>query len=532
MIAQDLGPLMVEVTINAAFAVALGLALARAALQVWLARLPAQMSARVLADLRNQLFDSFVGTTWSVKSKERDGAFQMLMTHNVTNAAQAVVGVGRGLTAMVMFLTMVVAAFMQSLLTAGILTGTALILFLALRPLSRTLRRHATRFSTAEMEFTNTVQQVVQIAEETEVFGASASYREGFRERVETVRTPFLRTRFLTVAVPSLHQSIALLLLVVGLIGISIAGVAHIAVLAAVILLLLRAFTYAQQIQISLTSIDERVPFMNQLVDALERYGMEKQPDGTKRIDGIRTLALEGVSFAYEPGREVLHEVSFELDRGEAIGIVGPSGSGKSSLVQVLLRLRRPHSGAVLVDGRDAQQIAGADWQSRVSYVPQTSQIIWANVRENIRFYRDWIDDEQVVAAARRARIHDEIMKMPAGYDTHIGQRASAVSGGQSQRICLARALAGQPEVLVLDEPTSALDVRSEELVQQSLEAIKADTITVLVAHRLSTLSACDRIVVLDQGRVTAVGSQADLLERSDFFREVNQITNRQRVEG
>lgn len=529
-IVQSVGPATLEITRWTAFGIALGMALLRAGLQVWLAWLPAQMSARVLADLRRKLFASFTATRWSVKAAERDGAFQMLMTRNATSAAEAVTALGRGLTATLMFLTMVIAAFLQSVLTAAVLTGTAVLLFIALRPLSRVLRRYAKQLSAAEMEFTNTVQQVVQIAEETEVFGAGSTYREGFTDQVEDVRRPFARTRFLAVALPALYQSVALLLLVVALIAISLSGVGELAILAAVVLMLLRALTYAQQMQTALSGMDERIPFMNQIVDALQRYRENPQQDGSDGLDDVRTLALSRVSFSYHRERDVLRDVSFELGRGEAVGIVGPSGAGKSTIVQVLLRLRDPHSGAVLVNGQDVRAVRRTDWQERVAYVPQTSQVIWGTVRDNIRFYRPQIDDEQVMAAAMRARIHEDIMSWPEGYDTNIGQRASAVSGGQRQRICLARALAGDPRVLILDEPTSSLDVRSEELVQTSLEEIKRDTLMVLIAHRVSTLAVCDRIVVMTDGCVSAIGDHADLMDTSDFFREINQISSKRKM--
>ncbi len=510
------------------FLVAVLLALARAGLQVLLAYLPAQMSATLLADLRNQLFESFTASSWSVKSTEREGSLQLLMIQNVANVAQAVVSVGLGVTAAIMFLVMVVAAFVQSFATAGVLLGAALILFFALRPLSRVLRRYAQQLSVESMGFTNTVQEVVQFAEETEVFGATTQYREGFTQQVERVRRPHARTRFLAVAAPSLYQSIALLLLVIALIAIAVSGVAHLAALAAVILMLLRAFTYAQQIQLTLTAIDERVPFMNQIVDALERYRADPQQDGTEPLGDFQHLEVSNVSFAYRSGEDVLHDVGFTLRRGEGLGIVGPSGAGKSSIVQILLRLRDPRAGAVRANGVDVRAFRRTDWQRKVAYVPQTSQVISGTVRDNIRFYRDWISEDQVVEAARRAHVHDEILSWPNGYDTVIGQRASAVSGGQRQRICLARALADDPQVLVLDEPTSALDVRSEELVQRSLLEIKQRTMIILVAHRLSTLSVCDRIIVMVDGAVSAEGTYGDLLDHSDFFREVNEITRRQ----
>lgn len=528
VITVGLGPVSVDMARNTTFAVAVGLAAARAGLQLALAYLPALMSSRVLTDLRIQLFEAFTASAWSVKAKERDGAFQTLMTQNVTNTAQAVTALGLGITAMIMFLTMTAAAFTQSFVAAAVFLTAALALFFVLRPLSRRLRRHAKQLSTEAMSFTNTVQEVVQVAEETEVFGATDTYRRDFREQSESVRRPYVRTRFLATGLPGLYQSVALLLLVLALIAISLSGTAQLASLAAVILMLIRALTYAQQIQSTLTGIDERIPFMHQIVDALERYRQEPQQDGDAPLGDVGDLALSHVSFAYNAESDVLHDVSFAVRRGEAIGIVGPSGAGKSTIVQILLRLRDPQSGAVLVNGQDVRGTRRVDWQARVSYVPQASQVVWGTVTDNIRFHRDWITDEHVVAAARRAHIHDDISAWPQGYDTLIGQRANAVSGGQRQRIALARALVAEPQVLVLDEPTSALDVRSEELVQRSLQAIKQDTIIILVAHRLSTLSVCDRIVVMVDGRVSAVGSHTDLMEQSDFFREVHEITARQ----
>lgn len=527
-ISFTLGPIPLETSRSTMFAVAVGLAVVRACLQLGLARVPAQMSSQVLADLRVQLFDAFTASSWTVKAGERDGAFQTLMTQNSTNTAQAVVALGLGLTASIMFVVVTVASFMQSFVAAAAFMVAALALFFALRPLSRRLRRQAKQLSEEGMSFTNTVQEVVQIAEETEVFGATDAYRSMFYEQVEAVRQPHARTRFLAIALPSLYQSVAFLLLVVSLIAVSGLGTAHLAALAAVILMLVRALTYAQQIQSALTGIDERLPFMHQIVDALDRYRSSPQQGGEEPLESIHSIGLSHVSFAYEPLTEVLHDVSLEVSRGQAIGIVGPSGGGKSTIVQVLLRLRDPRAGSLVVNGRDARQIDRERWQRLVTYVPQAPQVIWGTVRDNIVFHRDWVTTDHVMRAARRAHIHDDIMSWPRGYDTVIGQRASAVSGGQRQRICLARALVEEPQVLVLDEPTSALDVRSEEQVQASLSEIKGDTAIVLIAHRLSTLSVCDRIVVMVDGRVSADGTHEDLMEESDFFREVNEITQRQ----
>lgn len=526
----SVGPVEAEMSQTVTFTVAITLTLGRTLIQLALAYLPAQISAKVMADLRVQMFTAFTRTGWSTKAQERDGAFQTLMTQNVTNVSQAVTGLGTGMTATIMFVMMVVVALMQNALAAGVLAAAALVLFVALRPLSRRLRRHAKGLSREAVSFTETVQEIVLIAEETEVFGATRHYVSSFQRQVDSVRRPYARTRFLSAALPALYQSVALMMLVVALIVVSLSGATDLAALAAVILMLIRALTYAQQIQTALTGIDERVPFIYQIADALDRYRAHPQQDGAGELDGVCSLELRDASFAYREDLPVLAGVSFSVVRGEAVGIVGPSGAGKSTIVQLLLRLREPASGAVLVNGQDVREIKRAAWRKKVAYVPQTSQLVRGSVRDNIRFHREWLTDEQIEVAARRAHIHEDIVSWPDRYDTIIGQRASAISGGQRQRVCLARALADEPQVIVLDEPTSALDVRSEEAVRKSLHEIKADTILVLIAHRLSTLSMCDRIVVMVDGRVSAVGSHDDLVSHNDFFREVNEITQRQRA--
>jgi ATP-binding cassette, subfamily B, bacterial len=197
--------------------------------------------------------------------------------------------------------------------------------------------------------------------------------------------------------------------------------------------------------------------------------------------------------------------VDFEVLAGQSVGIVGQSGAGKSTLVQILIRLRTPADGEYLVNGWPASEYLADDWHGHVAYVPQDPQLVTGTVRDNIRFLRD-MDDLTIQHAARMAHIHDDILSWPDGYATRIEPRGEAVSGGQRQRICLARALAGDPTVLILDEPTSALDLRSESLIWSSLETLHGQLTLFVVSHRLSRLSTCDRVLVLDHGRMTAFG--------------------------
>jgi ATP-binding cassette, subfamily B, bacterial len=215
--------------------------------------------------------------------------------------------------------------------------------------------------------------------------------------------------------------------------------------------------------------------------------------------------------------------VSFEVREGEAIGVVGPSGAGKSTLVQILLGLRPPGSGRYFVNGKPAEQYRRADWHTAISYVSQEPRLQHASVAENIRFYRD-ISDADVERAARLARIHEDIVSWDAGYDTIVGPRADAVSGGQQQRICLARALASRPAVLVLDEPTSALDPQSEALIGQSLFELKENLTLFIVAHRMSTLEMCTRVMVIVDGRLVGFDTREQLQRENPYYRQASEL--------
>ncbi|MCU1692033.1 MAG: transporter ATP-binding protein [Frankiales bacterium] len=524
-ISVHLGPFPLTADLSVLFGVAVALCLVRAGLQLMLAYLPAAMGATATAELRRRLFDAYTGTTWEVQAAERDGHFQSLMVTHVNSTSSAIIALGSAVSGGLLFATLVVSAFTLSVGTALVLIVASAGLFLLLRPVARRLRASATKLSAENLAYSQGVQEVVLLAEEVQVYGATPAYRRTFYRSVDAVRGPLLRTRFLSAATPALFQSVALLLLVLALVVVSYAGAGSIASLGGIVLILIRALGFAQQLQSGIANVDEVLPFVDRLGAAITRYQENPRQDGAEPLPRVDRLALQDVTFSYgdEP---TLRGVQLEVRRGEAIGVVGPSGAGKSTVVQLLLRLRDPEQGALLVNGRDARTFRRADWQARVAHVPQSPTLIHGTVSDNIRFYRTDLSDAAVETAARRAHVHDDVMSWPDGYDTVVGQRAAAVSGGQRQRLCLARALAGEPDVLVLDEATSALDVRSESLVQETLAALKGTTALVLVAHRLSTLNVCDRVVVMVDGRTEAEGTPEELRATNAFYREVHDLSH------
>lgn len=514
-VVTDLGPLTLTLGVAATLGIGVGMALVRAMLQLLLAYIPARLGANATADLRRRLFDAFTRAAWPVKASERDGHFQSLMNAHITSTSNAILNIGTGLAALFTFLTMLASAFLLHLPAAVVLTISSVALFAILRPLARRLRSHAKSLSRENIEYSKRVQEIVLMAEETEVFGASDLYRDDVYTTIDNVRRPLLRTRFLAAAVPAVFQSLALLLLILALFAVSLTAAGQIATLGAVVLILFRTLTYAQQVQTAVTTMDERIPFMERLAAALRHYEEHPQQDGDGSLPSIDTIGFRDVGYGYRPDHPTLSGLTFTVTRGEAIGIAGPSGAGKSTVVQLLLRLREPDGGSVEVNGADVRGHQREEWRRRVAYVPQTPQLVWGTVADNIRFFRPWLTSEDIEAAARQANIHDEILSWPEGYETIIGQRAAAVSGGQRQRLCLARALAGHPEVLILDEATSALDVTSESLVNASLQRLKGAMTLFIVSHRPSALSMCDRVMVLVGGRLQSLDAPDALVPTS-----------------
>jgi ABC-type multidrug transport system fused ATPase/permease subunit len=229
---------------------------------------------------------------------------------------------------------------------------------------------------------------------------------------------------------------------------------------------------------------------------------------------------MERVSFAYKQDEPVLRDISFTIRPHEVIGVVGPSGAGKSTLVQLLLGLRDPDEGRVLAEGREISSFDRAEWARKVTFVPQAAHLIAGTIADNIRFLRDDVSQEDVERAARLAHLHDDVCGFPDGYDRQVGEHGGQLSGGQQQRLCIARALVENPDLLILDEPTSALDVRSEHLIRTTLLELKERMTVIVIAHRLSTLTICDRIMVIKDGELKAFDSPHSLERSSEFYRE------------
>jgi ATP-binding cassette subfamily B protein len=231
-------------------------------------------------------------------------------------------------------------------------------------------------------------------------------------------------------------------------------------------------------------------------------------------------IAFEAVTFRYpaRPETAALHGLSLRIEPGETVALVGPSGAGKTTIFQLLMRFFDPDEGRVTLDGIDLRAMARTDLRRQLALVPQEPVIFATTVGENIRFGRPEADDAAVAAAARAAAAADFIARLPQGLDTYVGERGVMMSGGQKQRIAIARAILRDAPVLLLDEATSALDAESERAVQHAVEALAEGRTTLVIAHRLATVKRADRIVVFQDGRIVAEGTHGALVAEGGLY--------------
>lgn len=485
----------------------------------------ASLSSSTVARIRHNLARAFLGASWPVQQSQSGGSLQEFISSYSNYATSMMAGLNTGMIAAANLAALICLAVAVGPMGALTLIIAVSVLGLALRPLRAVIQQRSRTLTRTGMDLAVSVNEVSDLGLELHAFQVQDAAAERVDNLIDRTQHHSRRLIFTQGLFAPFYIGMAYMAVIVALGLVALVSTLNLASLGAAMLVMLRSLSYGQAVQGAFVTLSSNAPVMEILQDQLKSLEAGRQRDGGESVGQIETITADDITFAYTAGQDVLHGVSFTIEPHEIVGIVGPSGGGKSTLVQLLLGIREPTTGQVLVDGRDITRFDKSEWARRITFVPQDSHLITGTIAENIIFLRNGFSQQDVEEAARKAHIHDEIVDFPEGYERKIGTSGGHLSGGQKQRLCIARALIEDPDVLILDEPTSALDVRSEHLVRTTLESLRDEMTVIIIAHRLSTLDICDRILVIQDGYVKGFDTPERLRQSSAFYSDALRLS-------
>ncbi len=479
------------------------------------------VGTKVVTDLREGMFDRLLALPAQYFDDHATGMLISKVTFDAnrltTSATNVLVTLLRDSLAILGLIGLMFYIHWQLALIALLVAPpTALVIAI----ISRRLRRVSRTVQSRMGDMTHVLEEAITGARVVKIFGGEDYERGRFRRVANRVRQFLMKT----VMASALNVPLVQLLAVLGLaVMIYLAAlqsasgaltvgefVAFFGAVAMLLAPLKRLTRVNEELQKGLAAAES----VFALIDA------DPEPDtGTRALARARgALAFDRVGYAYGDGEEVLAGVTLDVPAGRTLALVGPSGAGKSTLVNLIPRFYRPTRGTIRLDGIDIAELRLADLRRQIALVTQEVVLFNDTVAANIAYGTEGADRDEVIRAAEAAHAREFIEQMPEGFDTLIGENGVRLSGGQRQRIAIARALLKDAPILILDEATSALDAESERQIQHALETLKKDRTTLIIAHRLSTVEAADRIVVLDRGRVVEEGTHRELLARGGLY--------------
>ncbi len=485
--------------------------------------LTAWVSQNVIADFRKHLFAHLQTLTVSFFSRRRTGellsrlmsdvtVIQSLVTETPIDAVKQLVTFVGGITFLLLMnwqLCLLILVLLPLLVVISKLFGRRL------KSLSTSIQDHTAALSTLAEEVISGIRIVksfVQTPRETERFADQVD---------QTLRLTLSRAGIMAVFIPVISLmtfSSATAVLWYGGRQV-IDGTVTPGDLFAFILfagILIGPFSAAARVFTQIKEAQGATQRVFEILDA--QPDIDDRPDAQTLVTVEGHVRMESVTFGYDPRHSVLSNLSFEAKPGELVALVGPTGAGKTTVINLLHRFYDPTEGRLTIDGRDLRDITLESWYRQISLVPQETVLFGGTILDNIRYGKMDAHETTVWEASKAAHAHDFITTLPDGYQTVVGEKGVNLSGGQRQRIAIARAILKNPRILLLDEATSSLDTDSERLVQEALHRLMEGRTTFVVAHRLSTIQRADRIVVLDKGKLVEEGTHAQLLERKGLY--------------
>jgi len=488
------------------------------------------VSARITASyekqMRADLFEKTLDTSWPYLLEQKIGHLEKILIDHVGNAAEAL----RLLSSSILLVTSLTMYVFVALNISAPITLLTLafggLLFLLLKPYLSKTRMVSQRFSETAKNVSHHINENMIGLKTVKALAAEKQVLQKGSEYFEDLKKSRVLLSFYQAISNNLVQPIGIIFILVVFSFYYKTPGFEIIKFAAVLYFIDKIFSYVQGVQGKAQSLYGFVPYLQSVTNLLQLAKKNKEKNfGQQPFNFEKTLEFKNISFYYNKDKEkILNNANFVLHKEERMGLIGPSGAGKTTIVDLLLRLFNPTNGEILIDGKNIDNISLHNWRKNIAYVSQDIFLINDTIESNIKFYDNQITQEKIQEAAKMANIYDFIMDQPQQFQTPVGERGVLLSAGQRQRIVLARMLARNPQILILDEATSALDNESEVLVQKAIENLKGKVTVFVIAHRLSTVLSADRILVLENGDIIEEGTPKKLLENSNsyFFKVYN----------
>jgi subfamily B ATP-binding cassette protein MsbA len=474
---------------------------------------------KLLERLRRQIFEQLQAFSLGYFTKTKSGEILNTITTELERIKTAFGGVAFVITRClvgVVYLSTLLLLSWQLTLLAVMLFG---LLAVGVSTLNVRVREVSFETSASYGHFTSTAVEFINGIRTIQAFAAQEFERKRFYESSSRVAESTIKITRLMSSVRPLSESISTAILVSLIIlafnGILIGKSLPVASLLTFFFVLFRLVPTLQDVNGTRVVMSGLQGAAVNVKELLRTDNKDYFPNGHLEFSGLkRAINLVSVDFGYEPQNLVLHDISLTIERGKMTALVGGSGAGKSTLADLIPRFYDPTRGTILIDGVDLKTYEIKSLRQKLAVVSQDTFIFNANVRDNIAYALEGVEEADIVEAARQAYALEFIQQLPEGFNTQLGDRGVRLSGGQRQRLAIARALLRDPEILILDEATSALDSVSERQIQESLEKLSMGRTVIAIAHRLSTITRADQVVVLEQGRIVEQGKYQELLEQ------------------
>jgi subfamily B ATP-binding cassette protein MsbA len=487
------------------------------------------VDGRIGHRLRRQIFSQLLAVPFGFIERDRSGRLLNILASDTWRASDALKILVHIITTSCTIAVYVILLFLMSWQLTLIVAGALLVVSGVVRLLTRGVREIGHRVTGLNSELADRMIEGIDGMRIIRAFGRERYEQGRFDTASERMRAAMLRLGFLEGAVHPVHEILVSALFLIILIVIA-RNTSDVSVMLVFVFVLYRLQPRVKDVEASrvrlaslATSVDEVFALLD-VPGEPHHLGTRSAPQATHNDD----VVFDHVSFCYDQqDSPALSDVSLRIPAGRTTAFVGPSGGGKSTIIKLILRFHEPTAGRILVDGRALHEIDVDSWRSQIGLVSQDGYLFNATVRDNIAYGSLDASMDEVVDAAKKADAHAFIEQLPYGYDTVLGHRGVRISGGQQQRIALARAMIRDPRILILDEATNALDSISEQWIQETLNTLRDNRTIIMIAHRLATIEQADQIMVLEKGRIRECGTLRELVKAGGLFTNLYQLQHR-----